>query len=207
MVITKTFPLKTITNANNNNLGFTLIEVMIVLGIITALLAVGVPRIRRDNTNIKSVTREMSVLTREIRNQSRLKNITHRLVFNVGPDSPKYWVEAAAGKVLVKELQKTDLEIEEKEKEKSEFTRSEKFSKKDKVLPPGFYFALVEKSSREEGVTNGEASIYFSPEGLVEKSLVQVTNDKITWTLVINPLTGHTEVVEKALTLKDIVVQ
>jgi general secretion pathway protein H len=47
--------------------------------------------------------------------------------------------------------------------------------------------------------------MYFSPEGLVEPMLVQITDKaKLTWTLIFNPLTGRTDIIEKALTLKDL---
>lgn len=189
--------------------GFTLIEVMVVLGILGALIGLGLPRLNRNQNNIKKVMRELGVLGKEIRTQSRLKNMTHRLVFRLGKDDA-YWVEYASGPVPAKSLQNTNMSAEELKEatENSPFKKAEKFFKDEKKLPVGMLVKSVESLTNPEPITQGYAYVYFTPEGLVEKSVIQIGNkDTLTWSLIYNPLTGHADIVEKAVSLKDVEVQ
>src|SRR5688500_10840042 len=68
--------------------GFTLVEVMIVLGIIAAVLALGLGRIKRQDNNVKTVTRHMKVLIKETRNRARLTSSTMRLVLQIDNEKP-----------------------------------------------------------------------------------------------------------------------
>lgn len=184
----------------------TLLEILIVLGILSALVALGLPRFRLNQNNIKKITREMGVLGREIRSYARLKNNTHRLVFVMDGKQHSYWVEAASGPALIpskESLQKTE-ELPEEERPKSQFAKVERFNKEAKKLPSGLYFGSIETEFSEKPITEGTAYIYFSPEGLVERSAIQITNrEKMTWTIMFNPLTGHADIFDKAVTLKE----
>jgi general secretion pathway protein H len=192
-------------------LGFTLIEIMIVLAILGGLVAFGLPRLKSPKESIKTVTREMTVLFREIRNEARLKQRTHRIVFQFEGEDHRYWVESAEGAVLAKTIEELRQEASAKDEEGrslSPFQRSEKFSKKDRELPRKLYFASVETKRDPEPITSGTAYVYFSPEGLVDQASVQVTNrQNITWSLVINPLTGQTDVVQEPVRLEQLKVE
>jgi general secretion pathway protein H len=187
--------------------GFTLLEIVIVIAIVASLMVLGLPRIRKNNTNIKSVVREMAGLCREIRNYARMKNSTYRLVLKVGSNEDAYGVEAATGTALAfsEEKQKKFDELSEDEKPKSAFQAVDKPLKNPKVLPSGLSFRQVETKVRKTPVTKGTAYVHFSAEGLVEQSVIQITDGKnLTWSLVINPLTGHAQIIERAVELKDI---
>lgn len=190
-----------------NNKGFTLIEILIVLAILAGIIAVGMPKLRLNNNNVKKIVRDMTVLTKEIRNQSRLKSMTHRLVFKLEGNEHSYWVESGNGQVLAmseEELKKYQ-ELSEDERPVNPFQKSTKFFKKDRVLPSPLSFASIETANRPTPVENGMAYIYFSPEGLVEQSVIQITDRKnMTWSLILNPLTGQADIVEKAFSLKDL---
>lgn len=186
--------------------GFTLIEVIIVLGILGAMITFGLPKFRNQSNNIKTIVRQISGLTREVRNQARIKKMTYRIVFRVGEKSA-YWVENAPGDFLVPS--KATLEnlknLDAKDRPASPFQKATKFMKKEKELPDGLSFVSVETPSMDEAATKDLAYIYFSGEGLVEKGVIQIGNKKdLTWTLIINPITGHTDIVEKAMALKDL---
>ncbi|MGZ3775499.1 MAG: pilus assembly FimT family protein [Pseudobdellovibrionaceae bacterium] len=187
--------------------GFTLIEIMIVLAIIAALITVAAPRLVKKDSNIKSVARNFIVLSKEVRNKARLTNSTYRLVISLNPKEAKYWIERANGP------QPVDPNAAEKEKKKSEdkekappplFQMDKSLFKKEKVLPNGLYFGSVETINVKTPVTSGLAYIHFFPEGFVEAAAVQITDgNKLTWTLVFNPLTGQADIIEKASSLKD----
>jgi general secretion pathway protein H len=185
---------------------------MIVLGIIAAVIAIGLPRMNFKNDNIKKVVRELSVLTREVRNQARLKNRTYRIVFNMPKDQKgpgTYWVEYAEGALPAPSAETLEKQKAAAEKAgqavKQAFQRDTKILKKDREIPSSLAIGQIETLRTPEPQTAGEAAVYFSPEGLVEKAAIQITNRKqLTWTLIINPLTGHADIVEKAVALKDV---
>lgn len=207
----KTSPWMTsIRRTNHSRSGFTLIEIMVVLAILGGLLVLGLPRIGKNKNNIKKVTRELAVLGKEIRNQSRLKNMTHRLVFRMGKNDA-YWVEAAQGPVTAKVLSNSSNLSDDEKKAmdaKSPFQKSTKFFKDEKKLPEGMLIKSIETLTNPESITQGIAYIYFTPEGLVERSVIQIGNkESLTWSLIYNPITGHADVVDKAVSLKDVETQ
>ncbi len=200
------------------NKGFSLIEVMIVLAILGGLLALVMPRLNRDKNNVTKVIREIAVLGKEVRNQARVKGATHRLVMNIGPTESTYWVEMANGSVLRKSKEEFEQEAKEnneklsdeqkKDAEAAGFQKSTKFFKEDRKVPKGINFVSVETPSAPEPITSGTAYVYFNPEGLVEHAAIQISNkEKQIWTLIFNPLTGHADIMEKAVSLKDVTKQ
>jgi general secretion pathway protein H len=196
------------TSPTKNNKGFTLLEVLVVLGIIAAVVALGLPRINKNSNNLKKVVREMGVLGKEIRHRARLMNRTYRLVFEMPPNGThSYFVEFASGPVLAKSAEQMEKEekLDEKERPASPFQRDETILKKIRELPAPFVFGQVESADRGELVTEGKAFIYFLPQGLVEQSLIQITDKKDkTWTLIFNPLTGQSDIFERAVDLKEL---
>lgn len=185
------------------NRGFTLIEVMIVLALFGAIVAFGVPRLFKKDNNIKAVARNFVVMSREIRNKARLTNSTYRIAVNLTPNEEKYWIERANG------MQTVDAQAEEREKEKDSEDAPPPLFKvdkavKEKSLPSGLRISSVETINMKAPQTTGTAYVYFFPEGFVEAAAIQLSNEKVTWTLVFNPLTGQADIIEKAQSLKDI---
>lgn len=191
----------------NSQKGFTLIEIMVVLAIIAAVVSVGIPRLFGTSTNIKSVARQIVVMGKEIRNKARLTNSTYRLVINMEPDKATYWVERANGPQSVdpEAAEKSNNSRKEEDAPPPLFQMDPSFSKKQKELPSGLRFGSVETANMKSPINSGLAYIHFFPEGFVEAAALQITNgNKLTWTLVFNPLTGQADIIEKAQSLKDI---
>lgn len=193
-----------------NKRGFTLIEVMIVIAIIAGLIAVGAPRLLKKDTNIKTVARQITVLVKEVRNQAKLFNSTYRIVIRMEPGQESWWVEKSSGPTLIDpEKLKEDYEGKGKKSDDKDappplFQIDKRLSKKEKTLPSNLHFKQVETINMSQPVTSGLAYIHFFPEGLLEASAIQITDNKNTWTLVFNPLTGQADIVEKETSLKDI---
>ncbi len=186
--------------------GFTLIEIMIVLAIIAAVMVVAAPRMMRKEANINSVARKFLVLAKETRTKARLNNSTYRIVIKMDDKEPQYWVERASGP------QRIDPDAYDKEKEEPKkgedappplFQIDKSITRKEQDLPSGLRFGSLETANMKSPMTSGEAYIHFFAEGFVEAAALQITDgNKLTWTLVFNPLTGQADIVEKAQSLK-----
>lgn len=187
--------------------GFTLIEIMVVLAIIAVALTVALPRLFKTQNNVKSVARHFLVLGKETRNRARLQNVTMRLVIDMDPAAPKYWVEKSRGPMLIDP--EADREERKKESEKEEkqpdWEIDKVLTKKPEPLPDGLYFASVETINMNAPQTDGVAYIHFFPQGLMEAAALQVTDRKsLNWTLIYNPLTGQADIIDRARSLKEV---
>lgn len=187
----------------SRNRGFTLIEVMIVLAIFGAMLAIGLPRLTRTDTNIRSVARHMTVLIKETRNHARMKNRMFRIVFELGGDKGTYWVESTAQAVMLNP--DAPAERSKKDAPASAFQEDKSFLKEKAELPGKLKFVSIETEAGKELINEGRAYLHFFPEGLVEGAVIQIGDGKeLVWSLVPNSLTGRTEIVQKAVRLKDL---
>ncbi len=189
--------------------GFTLIEVMIVIAIIAGLIAVGAPRLLKKDANMKTTARQLAVLVKEIRNRAKLFNSTYRLVIRMEKGSESYWVKKGNGPQMV-DPEQIAKELEDRNKPKEEgappplFTMDKALSKKERALPSTMSFVQVETMNMSQPLSSGVAYIHFFPQGMMEASAIQITDNKNTWTLVFNPLTGQADIIEKAVNLKDL---
>ncbi len=207
MATIKIFPARNFSSSLKPQKGFTLIEVLLVLGILGSVMAFGLPRFQNQKNKIKSVVRQMSTLSREVRNQARMKRMTYRIAFRLGEGKDAYWIESAPGNVLIpsQATQESLEKLDEKERPANPFQKVTKFFKDEKEIPSGLYLGSIETPAGKEAITQGMAYVYYSPEGLVEKAIIQITNkESTTWSLILNPLTGHADIVEKAMSLKDL---
>jgi len=191
--------------------GFTLIEIMIVIAIIAATLALGGGRLFNSSTQKRSTVRKIGTMTREIRNLARLYNVTGRLVISMGEEKHSYWVESAPGNATLltedqqKELEKLTSSQREDEQPKTEFEMDKRVTKQEQELPRGLFFDRVEYGARTEDVAGGVAYIHFFPQGLSEEAAIHLTDRKsLHWTITVNPLTGRADVFERNVTLKEL---
>ena len=195
-----------------NNAGFTLIEIMIVISIIAATLAIGAPKMFDSSTTQRSAVRKLGILTREIRNVARLTNQTSRLVIQMDDQKGHvYSVESAPGTaMLLTEDQKKNLDSltelqKEDDKKKETFQPDTRLVKSPIQLPRGLFFESVEYANMKEPITKGKAYIHYFPSGLSENAAIHITNRKtLNWTITIHPLTGRAEVYERKATLKEL---
>ena len=191
--------------------GFTLIEIMIVIAIMAAVIAVGAPKLLNTSAQMRSTVRKLAIATREIRNSARLTNTTARLVINMNAEKGySYWVESAPGNatMLSADQEKEMKELTESQRSetavKPEFQTDTHVIRKPISLPRGMIFESVEYNSRE-AITAGPAYIHFFPQGLSEEVAIHMTDKKtLNWTISINPLTGRADVWEKKIALKEL---
>jgi prepilin-type N-terminal cleavage/methylation domain-containing protein len=191
--------------------GFTLLEILISLALIAGIMTVVLPRLGKGGDSpARKIARHLTVLSKDIRTSARLKQRTFRLVINMVGDTHSYWVESAPGLAIPKSRKELEEQAKNSEdgKVKSEFQKEEKFTKKSYDLPKNLYFGLVETAGSKEALREGIGYVYYSPQGLAEPAVIQLTNRKeLTWSFVVNPLTAHMDMVAKAVSLKDTEVQ
>lgn len=201
-----------------NHKGFSLIEIMVVLGIIALLVATMASKITKSTDRaLRREVRHFAGTIKDLRNKARMRNITYRLVINL-PDNPKekqaYWVESTSKKFLVtydedeikKKKEEQEQAIKDGTGDPTGFEIDKELSGKEpKTLPDGLYFASVEMAAQQKEFTAGRLFIHFFPEGRVEEAAIHITNkDKLNWTLAIHPLTGRVDVITKDTKLKDL---
>ncbi len=192
--------------------GFTLIEIMIVITIIAAVMAIGAPLLVNKKSKMKSTIQKIAVMAREVHSLAKLENRTYRIVLSMNQDKGhSYWVESANGQV--------GLLSEEKEKELSFLTKIDRDEKvgespfkidthvtKEPIkFPKDLYVLSVEYGSRSAVIDSGVAYIHFLPQGLTEEAVIHLGDRKtLNWTIAIHPLTGRATIFEKYVSLKEL---
>ena len=157
--------------------GFTLIEIMIVLAIISIVMAIGLPAIERVTyQRVNSQTRKFIGVIRTIRNESILLNVVQRLAFDL--DHGTWWVEQQKQFQLLTEPDHQPKKKSGKKQEEapSNFMMAEKFSKKPIELPGGVAIDGVLKE-KEGFIKEGIAYINFFPNGFTEQALVYINKE------------------------------
>lgn len=209
---------------NTNIRGFTLIEIMIVLTIIGTMAALAPKALFNRSSEFKNEMLKFGPLGQTLRNKARIKNMTYRLVFFVGPAEsksskdknpmrPQFWVESSSRAELIPTAEESERYKDEKKsaKEGDETSNHDGFQpdtsimKKPKTLPDKFTIEEIEYGAREQSVKNGIAYVHFFPSGLVEEAVVHIGNgDSYNWSIYFQPLTGVVDVHSAKQNLKDL---
>ncbi|MBC7464977.1 MAG: hypothetical protein H7256_03205 [Bdellovibrio sp.] len=189
-------------------------EMIIVIIIIGAVMGLVLPRLLDKKSQTRKVMREFVIAGKDLRNRAKLNNITYRLAFRLDENKQAWWVEKS-NKVVFIDKKKLDAERDaakstfrkddEEGKAVPEFQPDTTIFKKEQTLPKGFSFKHIESGPQDLVATDGTAYIHFFPQGLIEASTIQIEDDKKNiWTLVFNPITGHSDIIPEAKTLKDL---
>lgn len=194
--------------------GFTLLEIMIVMGIAAALVMLAMPRLSSQNNQMRQAVRRLSSLTRQLQTNAKLQGAVYRLVIDLKKgekdQGQTYWVEKATSKTVLSASEMTDTPQEEKsnsndEKKAELFQKDTKLIKGDSELPSQLHFEDVELKRFEAPIVSGKAYIHFFPQGLSEEAAIHLkANEKLRWTLAIQPLTGKSDILTEHVTLKEI---
>ncbi len=188
-----------------------------VLAIISAIVGLALPKIGNRNNEIKAEVRKISTLTRQIRSQARMQNVTYRLVLDLGIGENKghsYWVERANKEILLTEDREKEYlklletrDTEETQGDPTGFAADSSILKSPKKLPQDMVFENIELPGYSKPLTAGKVYIHFFPSGRVEEAAIHLKLGEFQWTLVIHPLTGKTDIASQYVTLKDITTQ
>jgi hypothetical protein len=193
-----------------STMGFSLMEVMIVLFLLGLIGALVLPRIASPTRELKAVIRKLSIISHELHNASRVQQKYFRLVLEMNPDKEhSYWIESSTKPALVpkevKLIADEDLTIEEKGKIQSDFKLDATVLKEKQILPKGVKITNVEYNRKDADIDFGTAYVHFLPEGRVEEVAIHLSaGETMHWTVYIHPLTGRSQLFGKDIDLKEI---
>ena len=196
-------PLKPRTPLSYKLRGFSLVEILIVLGILAAVISFGTPRLNFKQGNLKSTYRHLSVLSRELRQNARMKQKVFRLAFDLNLDPQTYWVESGA-------LADLDRPIQEDEdgKKIETFPKDTLLIKADKVLPIGVRIkAVLSSGPQPTDDQKKHLYIHYYPSGMTDAAVIVFEQNNKISSLIVQPLTGRTEIVEQEVKLEDLFIQ
>lgn len=202
-------------NILNSRRGFTLLELMIVLGITAALVALALPRIGSQNNQMRKAVRQISAISRELHTNAKLQGAIFRLVIDLGSDAKDkkvkqfYWVEKSTSKTILKPDEMTYVPSPEtpnsqEDSPPSAFALDTKITKEKRELPGELRFEDIEMKRSEAPFVNGIVYIHFFPQGLAEEAVIHIKgSERMKWTLAIHPLTGKTDIATEYISLKE----
>ena len=193
----------------NNRKGFSLLEIVVVLTIIGAIIALAGPRLFDKKSDTRKVFRDFIVAGKDLKSRAKLSGLTYRLAFDLNEKEQQWWVEKANKPVTLDkskiELERESSLIADADKPPPAFQADTSIFRKKQSLPSGYKFKQVESGTLDMVITEGMAYIHFFPQGLIETSALQIEDPKKNiWTLVYNPLTGRSDVIPEAKGLKDL---
>lgn len=185
--------------------GFTLIEILVVVGLIAMVMAFAVPQAGMAlKINITNSTRELATTIRSMHDEAVLKGGVYRLALDI--ERGQYWVESGDRDFLMRSQEQEELERrrnerrtdDEKAKHKEPFALAASVTKKKLSLPAGIKFTDIQVSRSKEPVTAGVVYAHAFPHGFVEKLVVHVKDsfDRES-TLIVNSVTGKSRVYER----------
>lgn len=194
-----------------SQLAFTLIEMLITLGIIASIMAMGVNLIGSPTNDMKETSKNMMRMMRYIYNQAAVTGEYYRLVLNL--DEQKYFVQTSVEPFFViKEGDETEAiriknELENQDGDEEEvaaqlaqsvgaFNEAEDELLEIFEVPPDIRIADVYVMHRKDKVEQGKVYIYFFPKGLTEFAVIHLADqaEEDFMTLILNPLTGSVEI-------------
>lgn len=211
-----------IQSKNTKPAGFTLLELIITLTLITGILVTGGSYVKRKDNKIRKTFRQFIALNRQLDQMSRLKRETYRLVINIGENTTystnentkdkknTWWVEKKLQKNQMPEntsdtsdTNDTNDTSDTKNITPDGFIEDTSFFEKPQTLPKQLTFESLESLKDESPITQGKAYIYYFPEGQFNTALLKIKGNRVYWSLFIDRLNGELTVFDGNKNLKD----
>lgn len=190
-------PARKTISSSKSKVGFTLVEILIVIAIISLVMTLGLPALQRITyQRINSTTRKFVGIVRNVRNDSILLNKVYRLVIDL--DGKTWWVESQKAFRLLSDAPELDAKKTKKGAPvESNFELATKFSAKPVPLPDGVVISGVLKE-REGMKKEGVVYVHFFPNGFNEQAILHLSKEgakMAAYSLVISSVSGRVEIV------------
>jgi prepilin-type N-terminal cleavage/methylation domain-containing protein len=188
--------------------GFTLIEILIVIAIVSLVVALGMPAIENVTyQRVNSTVRRFVGMSRSIRSDAILLNNIYRLAIDF--DRKAYWVETQKQFKLLgqeeEEFDKKKKNLKKGEAIPSNFALATKYSKEPIPFPSGVAIEGVLKEGfalQKEGI----AYVHFFPNGFNEQAILYINKDGASssgYSLWLRPNLGKVDVYRQKVTSFD----
>ena len=196
--------------------GFTLIELMVTLVIVGLIMGLVIGQVGKlTSRDMKAASRHLSSMIRYLYNKASSEGVTLRMVFDL--DEQSYAVEGTSEHfTLTREEEEAfkkrdhgpgtmDQGLKDKEKSASSekiqnkeatFSPQESALLKSVKLPKGVFFKDVYAEHQIDKLNHGKAFLYFFPQGYVERSVINLRDEKdeVHYSLSVNPISGSVKI-------------
>jgi type II secretion system protein H len=189
--------------AKFSNSGFTLIEILIVIGLVALVTTIAIPSLtnvfRQSN---EGFARQTALLLREARDRALLTDKLIRLRIDL--TKQEFWLEEASSNYL---LPKTSERIsdrksdEEKAKQEGEaFRQVKELTREKRAVPKTMKLTEVITPRQKDPVKEGMVDVYFFNNGNADGVTIRFeTEEKTGQVITLNPITGQSRIVAEGV--------
>lgn len=185
--------------------GFTLVELLIVLGVLALVTALAVPGLEGlSGANARQAAGELSGSMRALFDTAALRGATCRMALDL--EHRAWWAECAPGRAALAASADDEVPLEErypdeKDAEVRQLLEKTRFGGytdrlvKKRELPGEAAFGPVQLDGRRDPVEKGLAYVYFFPGGQAQPAVVPILDGRHHYSVVVEPFTGRSRVV------------
>lgn len=186
---------KTFTATTKAASGFTLIEILVVIGLAALITGVFVPSfVSAFREKGEAAVRKLALTVGEARDRAMLNDKLVRLVIDFDKQTLNFQ-EAPSEYLVKKEQDRPPSEREREELEKKEaltFTQSKDLMSEPMKLSSSLRVIQVRSPRYKKPATEGQAYVYFFNNGSTDGATVYFeTDEKTHQAIVIHPVTGQ----------------
>lgn len=193
--------------------GFTLVELLIVLGVIALATTFVVPALQSvSGANARKAAGELAGSMRALFDMAALRH--SRCALTLDLDGQAWWADCGGGRAAsggdaghAESLE--DRFPDERDEEirrllaKTQFGALEDRVVKKRGLPGGARFGPVRVEGRRDAIEEGKAYVQFFAGGQAQRAYVPIVDGSNRYTIVVEPFTGRTRVVAGDVEVKE----